>query len=441
MSEVFPSSSDEKNRYWAQKHKKLTRYDHEHNKDPDWYKHEKHVLICTWSGRPVYSRYGDESKMAAYMGVITAIISNFQRMGDQLRSVVAGKHIFLFTLIGPFYLVAISRTGEPLPVLEQQLHYAHAQIITVLTGSIVKVLEDKPGYDIRNLIGGTEDLLTELIDECGRSPSFLMNSYQCLRMSRSTRSRVSTALRRGTSKSLLFAVLMAGSEVVSVIEGKDRTLHQSDLLLLSNTITNSQSLRSSESWTPICLPKFSDKGYLYAYVCFLSTDISLTLITGSDSAFHEMQVAKGQMLEALNKKNGLVDIRQAMEHLARAVHVDEVDCGTRELRHFIYKSEALHQVVVAADAAPYAGKRARKQLFRRYQHAYHRLRGSKGVPGNTVYYQVAEDVVLVGWSKPGDFTLLAAFSPLATKDVVLLACNKLLKWLKREYSSLFLVDR
>ena len=53
-------------------------------------------------------------------------------------------------------MVAISRTSESAQRLETQLDYAHSQIISVLTGSIVRVLEEKPGYDIRNLMGGYE---------------------------------------------------------------------------------------------------------------------------------------------------------------------------------------------------------------------------------------------------------------------------------------------
>ncbi len=46
----------------------------------------------------------DESKLAAYMGVITAIISNFQRIGDTIRSIRAGQHTFVFLLCGPIYV-------------------------------------------------------------------------------------------------------------------------------------------------------------------------------------------------------------------------------------------------------------------------------------------------------------------------------------------------
>jgi hypothetical protein len=50
--------------------------------DPDFFKHEKHVFILSYAGRPIFSRYGDETMLAAYMGVISAIISNIESMKD-----------------------------------------------------------------------------------------------------------------------------------------------------------------------------------------------------------------------------------------------------------------------------------------------------------------------------------------------------------------------
>lgn len=417
---------------WAYKHKQLNKYANQHNKDPEWFKHEKHILICSWSGRPIYTRYGDETKMAAYMGVISAIISNFQRMGDNVRSIVAGEHLFVFTLIGPIYLIAISRTGESAAQLTQQLTHAHGQIISVLTGGIARVLEEDPKYDIRNLMGGTENLLTNIVLEADRSPCFLLDSVQCLRMQRTTRQRVGSALRKGKTPSLLYAVLIAGDRFVNLIRGKDRVFHSYDLLLLLNTVTNSQSLRSSESWTPICLPKFSDRGYLYAYVCYLAEDVSLSLITGSDSAFSEMQEAKVRILEDLNKKGCLEEIKEALEF--PDLDVDLVDTGVPELRHFVYKSEVLSQLMQSAYGQPFTTKRAQKQLFRRYQHIYSRLQ-----QGNTLYYEVSEVATLAGWQRPGEFYLFASFTPLVSKENVLVALNRILRWVKREEPTLFIM--
>ncbi len=99
-----PSAAAIRRARWAHHHLLQQRYKDEHNHDPAWFRHSKHVLICSWSGRPIYTRYGDESKLAAYMGVITALISNFQRLGDQLREVRAGVWKFVFLCKGPIYV-------------------------------------------------------------------------------------------------------------------------------------------------------------------------------------------------------------------------------------------------------------------------------------------------------------------------------------------------
>merc|ERR1712130_310121 len=106
------SSARRRRNLWAKKHNKHRKYKKEHNKDPNWFRHEKHIIIVSWAGRPIYTRYGDDTLMAAYMGVVTAIISNVARSGDKIRSMTAGDHKFVFLLKGPIYLMAISRTNE-----------------------------------------------------------------------------------------------------------------------------------------------------------------------------------------------------------------------------------------------------------------------------------------------------------------------------------------
>jgi hypothetical protein len=57
-------------------------------KDPNsenWPRHSKHFFILSNAGKPIYTRYGDESKLTGYMGVIQAIISFFQDDDDVLR--------------------------------------------------------------------------------------------------------------------------------------------------------------------------------------------------------------------------------------------------------------------------------------------------------------------------------------------------------------------
>ena len=60
--------------------------------------------------------------------------------------------------------------------LVNQLNYAHTQILSVLTGSVNQILQDRPAYDIRQLMGGTESLLTDLLNEADR----LVMIYICI---------------------------------------------------------------------------------------------------------------------------------------------------------------------------------------------------------------------------------------------------------------------
>src|SRR4051812_22455925 len=49
--------------------------------------------------------------------------------------------------------------------------------------------------------------------------------------------------------------------------------------LLLNFLESAVSFRTNESWVPICMPKFNDGGYLYAYLCFLTPAVSLLIIS------------------------------------------------------------------------------------------------------------------------------------------------------------------
>ena len=171
---IYRSPAEDRRAIWARKHEKARRYAHEHNKDEAWYKHKKHVLICSWAGRPIYTRYGDDTMLAAYMGVVSAIISNFQRGNDTLRSIIAGDYTFVFLMRGPIYLICISNTGESALQLTSQLSFLYDQIRSILTGGIIQILESTPQYDLRNLMGGAELLLNDMISDCNRSAYCLL---------------------------------------------------------------------------------------------------------------------------------------------------------------------------------------------------------------------------------------------------------------------------
>lgn len=483
---------------WAHKHRLQQRYKDENNHDPNWFKHSKHILICSWAGRPIYTRYGDESKLAAYMGVITALISNFQRLGDTLKEVRAGEWKFVFLCKGPIYLIAISRTSESTQLLLHQLSYAHLQILSVLTNSVTSILENKPSYDIRNLMQGTETMLTDIINENDSSPYFLLDSISVLRMPKALRQKIGSCLRRSGMKNLLFGLLLgAGKQLIHIVRGKDRVLHPQDCLLLINFLTNSQSLRSSEeSWTPICLPHFSNKGFLYAYICYITDDLCLTLLTADSADFANLRQAKVKIVEALQKRECLTELTTHIASNAYHIQLEELEPEVRslcEVKHFLYKSDVNSQLFMCLPQMPYAAnKKYKKWLFRRYQHILSRIGATTGeiqynistdpkAPSNAsgsvvasqkkhqFYYEMSDfanlfcgewnrtetigckccvadrmltlssSCLLSPVQRPGEYVLLITFAVSMTdKSLIMQATQKILKWIQKEAPNLFI---
>lgn len=414
----------------ARRHRKRERYASQHNKDPAWFRHSKHVVVLSFSGRPVFTRYGDSGSLAGWTGVVSAIIHNFERHGDVVQSIRAGPYTLAFLLKGPLYLMAVSRTPETQRQLLSQLEYVHRAIMSTLTAGINQALEARPGYDVRGLLGGTENLLNDLIADSGRSPAFLLDAVSSLRLAKPLRLKVGAVLRKARTKNTLYALLLSGTQVVQLAQNEKCALKTSDILLLINTFTNSESTRTKHSWLPICLPGFNDAGFLYAYVTFLSGDLCLGMVSSSSDDFEQLHAAKARVREGLEQGGLMAKLRQARAN--RHLHVDEVGAAVPEMRHFLYKSAAAQQFVMPLPAPPYDTQVP--ALFRRYQHVHARLLG--GRTPHQLYYEVGDFCTVLGWRTP-EFELLVAYTPLVTKERVTTAANRILRFIRKEEEALF----
>lgn len=119
-------------------------------------------------------------------------------------------------------------------------------------------------------------------------------------------------------KSVLFALVIANNQIISYIKPKDYNLHpigkimtiyyneacllltlSSDIQLIFNLVDASTSFRSAESWTPMCLPKFNDTGFLHAYVSFFpnNSPACLLLISTDKEQFFDLKECKERIME------------------------------------------------------------------------------------------------------------------------------------------------
>lgn len=72
-----------------------------------------------------------------------------------------------------------------------------------------------------------------------------------------------------------------------------------DLHLLLNTLSSSETLRTTESWLPICLPKFNPAGFVHAYVSFVRDDVGLVFVSADREAFEDLRTWKDGVVEVL----------------------------------------------------------------------------------------------------------------------------------------------
>ncbi|XP_044506358.1 vacuolar fusion protein MON1 homolog [Mangifera indica] len=432
-----------------------------------WRKRKKHFFILSNSGKPIYSRYGDEHKLAGFSATLQAIISFVENGGDHVKLVKAGKHQVIFLVKGPIYLVCISCTEEPYESLMGQLELLYGQMILILTKSVNRCFEKNPKFDMTPLLGGTDVVFSSLIHSFSWNPATFLHAYTCLPLAYATRQAAGAILQDVADSGVLFALLMCKYKVVSLVGAQKASLHPDDMLLLSNFVMSSESFRTSESFSPICLPRYNPMAFLYAYVHYFDVDSYLILLTTSSDAFYHLKDCRIRIESVLVKSNVLSEVQRSV--LEGGMRVEDLPIdplprssishrlsqqrlltdspegftepvigigGPSGLWHFIYRSIYLDQYVSSEFSPPICSPQQQKRLYR----AYHKLYSSmhdKDIGPHKTQFRRDENYVLLCWVTL-DFELYAAFDPLADKAVAIKTCNRVCQWVKDVENEIFL---
>ena len=262
--------------------------------EDEWDIYEKHILVLSSSGKPIFSKHGDEQELVTIFGLLQAVYSIVRGSGDTLRCISAGKRKIVYFVRDALYFVGISSTGEPEAVLCKQLEFTYFQILLILTSKVHHVLENNSSKDLRYLLGSDSTKLmktTNREDIVAKTISF--ESLQTLPMHSVLRYKIFSQLKRCMEISNAAAgVLLCGEKLIMHMPNPSSGLlfDSSDFVLLSTLVCSSSSLRSHEqNWVPICLPSFNANAYLQAYVAHFpfsdteisTTSLSLVLVSGT----------------------------------------------------------------------------------------------------------------------------------------------------------------
>ncbi|PIA38945.1 hypothetical protein AQUCO_02700261v1 [Aquilegia coerulea] len=398
------------------------RHDEEDDTSISWRKRKKHFFVLSHSGKPIYSRYGDEHKLAGFSATLQAIISFVENGGDRVKFVRAGKHQVVFLVKGPIYLVCISCTEEPHEALTGQLELLYGQLLLILTKSVNRCFEKNSKFDMTPLLGGTDVVFSSLIHSFSWNPAAFLHAYTCLPLAYPTRQAAGAILQDVADSGVLFAILMCKHKVLSLVGAQKASLHPDDMLLLANFVLSSESFRTSESFSPICLPRYNPMAFLYAYIHYLDVDTYLILLTTSSDAFFHLKDCRLRIELVLLKSNVLSEVQKSI--LEGGLHVEDlpVDPSSRTgylsthlghdrsgtespirsrevnpgiggpagLWHFIYRSINLDQYVSSEFSPPINTSRQQKRLYRAYQKLYASMH-DRGIGPNKTQFRRDED--------------------------------------------------
>ncbi|CAJ2654425.1 vacuolar fusion protein MON1 homolog [Trifolium pratense] len=441
------------------------RHQNEDDGSISWRKRKKHFFILSNSGKPIYSRYGDEHKLAGFSATLQAIVSFVENEGDSVKWVRAGKHQVVFLVKGPIYLVCISSTEEPYESLRGQLELIYGQMLVILTRSVNRCFEKNPKFDMTPLLGGTDAVFSSLIHSFSWNPATFLHAYTCLPLSYATRQAAGAVLQDIADSGVLFATLMCRHKVISLVGAQKASLHPDDMLLLANFVMSSESFRMSESFSPICLPRYNPSAFLYAYIHYFDADTYLMLLTTNSDAFYHLKDCRIRIETVLLKSHVLSEVQRSL--LDGGMHVEDLPPipqpgvshlgqhmlpsdsperfkeanhsigGPAGLWHFIYRSIYLDQYVSSEFSSSISTRQQQKRLYRAYQKLFASMH-DKGIGPHKTQFRRDENYVLLCWVTQ-DFELYAAFDPLADKALAIKTCNRVCQWIKDVENEIFLL--
>lgn len=371
------------------------------------------------------------------MGVLQTLVMYFLHMAeprDTLLCVVAGSHKFVFLAREPLILVSASDTTESQYQLTMQLMYIYYQIISTLTAKRIRNIFDlHKNYDLRRMLSGAERQFNSLLDATDHDPCFMLGAVRCLPLELFVRDTIAqTMVQHSKVKGLVFAILIADNQLVMLVRLRNYILHPIEIHLICNLLTASESLKTSETWTPICLPKFEQNGFLYAHISYLdeTCNVCLLMITVDENLFHILSNSHRLIAEKLRNLGCLKAITESLEQNKYKAS----DIGIPEIRHFLYKSKSTSLFTSPTYEAPYVTRAQQDTLLSLYQYVHQRFH-SPTRPSRLLFH-IGKSEAILGWVTSG-LELYIAFTPLVSKPNAVNAMERLLRWIKKEEDRLF----
>ena len=241
-----------------------------------FYEQKRHYFIMTEGGTPIYSRYGDEIQNCSLLATFSAIITKFtifnneKNSQEKLNYICNDNSIIAFLKKGKIVFIALSNKTDSLSFLYSQLELLYQQLLSIVTSERMPILEEKPS-SCSTVLSGINESMEQMIEYSSNTLVGLLSSYQVLPIE--NRQRLNNICHKYLKNALICCLMTPDAkQIISLSISNIINLSFNDIILIQCLIMSSDSLRSGESWVPICLPGISSEGFLQLYCNFVTTD-------------------------------------------------------------------------------------------------------------------------------------------------------------------------
>ncbi|CAJ0958762.1 unnamed protein product [Ranitomeya imitator] len=397
---------------------------------------QKHVFVLSEAGKPVYSRFRSEEALSSTAGVMMALVSFLETEKNALRSIHADGYTAVFVRRSPLVLVSVSHAQQSEQEMAQELLYVYYQVVSLVTGAqLHHLFQQRPSYDLRRLLSGSERITDNLLAAHGHGPQLPPGRCALPPSAPALRDTATYCLQQAKARSLVFSILMSQQQLLTPgpEEGPLSAPHRHPPALQPGHLL--QLLPGGRGLDTRVPPKVQPVRLL-PHTHLLPeprAGLLLLMVSTDREDFFTASDCKRKIVERLEKRGTWAALTEALTNSP----YDAAQVGIPELRHFLYKSKSSGLFTSPAMAAPYNTEGEQKRLVSLYQHLHGRAHCSSR-PLTTVYHMGPRESVLA-WVTEA-FELYVCFSPLGSKSSAVNGVSRLLRWIRKEEEKLFILS-
>ena len=384
----------------------------------DFHKKKRHIFVITDAGKPVYSRYGDESDLAPIVATFNVILHKLKDLtssgvASTLKKVENDHTKTIIKKYGELFMLYISKEkNDPDIILDTSLDILMHQIVCSITSSFKQRLANSPNYNPGNSLQTHHHTLAWNIAASRHSFSNLFGAYNPFMISSMMRKQIQETLELFKEEGLVYKQLITRNSVIAW-DNQDFDLEPEDINCLFHLVNSKFLVEGVDYIMPYCVPSIADTGYINLYFRMITGELGLLIIFSEQQKVKEcvqicqkieMTLEEDNVIESLKKFIGMSPLSPSHFRLAKVEIVIILNLKFKQymiLGEMVYKKKTKEQRRFFNVVA---------KLYEQYRNFFGKKTDQKNYGGDFEAYEKVDDY-LVGVFKEKELLVFARQSP------------------------------